>query len=79
MINIVKTIFVHNYCIVDGLLVLEYLALVICVTANRDHREFEQIVIVSSANPSLGLTVTVLGHAAPKRTYSTVWTESNAC
>ncbi len=54
-----------NYCITDGndsdLLVLEFLALVLCVTVLiLITGKFEPLVIVSSTYPKLGLTVT--GH-----------------
>jgi hypothetical protein len=54
----------------NNLLVLEFLALVICVTVLIViSSEFEQLVIITSAYPNLGLTVTALGHRAPERTY----------
>jgi hypothetical protein len=31
--------------------------------------KFEPLVIITSAYPNFGLTVTVLGHRAPERTY----------
>jgi hypothetical protein len=50
--------------------VLEFLALVICVTVLIViSGKFKQLVIITSAYPNLGLTVTAFGHRAPERTY----------
>jgi hypothetical protein len=56
----------------DGydLLVLEFLALVIYMTVLIViSSKFEQLVIITSAYPNLGLTITAFGHRAPERTY----------
>jgi hypothetical protein len=54
----------------DDLLVLEFLAPVICVTVLIViSSKFEPLVIITSADPNLGLTVTAFGHRAPERTY----------
>ncbi len=54
----------------DDFLVLEYLALVICVTVLIViSSKFEPLVIITSAYPNLGLTVTAFVHRAPERTY----------
>jgi hypothetical protein len=56
----------------DGydLLVLEFLALVICVTVLIENSsKFGPLAIITSAYPNLGLTVTAFGHRAPERTY----------
>jgi hypothetical protein len=62
----------NNYLIVGGdeLLVLEFLAFVICVTLLiMISSKFKQLVIITITYPNLGLTVTVFGHGAPERTY----------
>jgi hypothetical protein len=56
----------------DGydLLVLEFLALVICVTVLIVIScKFKPLVIITSAYPNFGHTVTAFGHRAPERTY----------
>ncbi len=54
----------------NDLLVLEFLALIICVTVLIViPGKFEPLVIITSADPNLSLTVTAFGHRAPKRTY----------
>jgi hypothetical protein len=54
----------------NDLLVLEFLALVICVTVLVViSAKFKQLVIITSAYPNLGLTVIAFGHRAPERTY----------
>jgi hypothetical protein len=51
----------------DDLLVLEFLAPVICVTVLIViSRKFEPLVIITSADPNLGLA---FGHRAPEMTY----------
>jgi hypothetical protein len=53
-----------------GYLVLEFLALVIFVTVLIViSGKFKPLVIITSAYPNLGLTVTAFGHTAPERTY----------
>jgi hypothetical protein len=47
----------------DDLLVLEFLALVICVTVLIViSGKFKPLVIITSAYPNLGLTVLAIGH-----------------
>ncbi len=54
----------------NDLLVLEFLALIMCVTVLIViSGKFEQLVFITSAYPNLGLTVTAFGHRAPERTY----------
>ncbi len=54
----------------NDLLVLEFLALVICVTVLIViSGKLKPIVIITSEYPNLGLTVTAFGHRAPERTY----------
>ncbi len=49
---------------------LEFLALVICVTLLiMISSKFEPLVIITSTYPNLGLTVTAFGHRVPERTY----------
>jgi hypothetical protein len=54
----------------NDLLVLEFLALVICVTVLIViSSKFEPLVIIISGYPNLGLTLTAFGHRAPERKY----------
>ncbi len=54
----------------NDLLVLEFLSLIICVTVLIViSSKFELLVIITTAYPNLGLTVTAFGHRALERTY----------